>query len=147
MSVWTHFAAVIRFDSLRVPGLEYMELGPDLGKTCDWGDDQKVWEACNVPCGSEGSIQYQIWENPHQSSLAAYTAMIWGDLRDYEDRDELVAYLNRVTEGKMIRAGIAEIHTEYQKTLVYRYSSENEEWTNIYEDPHPGIISPNETQG
>lgn len=129
MSTWTHVAATIRFDAIRIPGFPNQR--PDLGKTCDFDDDYAVKDACNVPCGSEGSLQVHLWENPHRSHAAAYTAMIWGDLRDYSDVDEVLGYLTRITDGRMIRQGVAEIAVECEDPVVVRYDSEARCWSRI----------------
>ena len=116
MSTWTHVAAIVRFDGLRLPGMP--DPTPKLGQTATYDDEPAAWDACDVPCGSEGSLQYQLWTNPNPTSLAAYTAMIWGDLRDYEDVDEIEAYLGRITAGAMIRQGVAEISIEGRDPVV-----------------------------
>ena len=122
MSQWTHVTACIRFDALRMVGMPNMK--PDLGITASYEDAREKWDQCNVPCGSEGSLQHYMWEDPNTSSLAAYTAMFWGDLRDYDDEQEILDYFTRITEGKMIRSGVIEIAVEYKSTKVYRYESD-----------------------
>lgn len=132
MSQWTHVAACIRFDALRLPGMP--DFSPKLGNTCSFSDDQVKWDLCDIPCGSEGSLQYHVWENPDAHAIAAYTVMIWGDLRDYENVDEIVSYLGRVTRDKIIRQGVVTINVEYQKTVVFDYR--HEQWVKVSESPH-----------
>lgn len=124
MSQWTHMAATIRFDALRMAGMP----APNLGNTCTYESDQNAWDLCNVPCGSEGSLQYHVWENPSPNDLAAYTAMIWGDLRDYGDVEEITEYLNQVTDGHMIRQGVAEIEVEGGEPVVLRHDRDQNAW-------------------
>src|SRR6266436_878596 len=124
MSMWTHVAIVIRFDGSQPQGDEELTIGqhlkPDLGKKFILDrDDDLTYEdfiaaenACTVPKGSEGSLYTNLWVNPDPSHMAAYTATIWGDLRDYDDVDEIIAYLNRITEGKWVRQGVATIEVE-----------------------------------
>lgn len=124
MSQWTHVAATIRFDALRFAGMG----APDLGKSCDFESDQGAWDVCDVPCGSEGSLQTHLWTNPKDHDLAAYTATIWGDLRDYSSVDEVLDYLDRICAGQMVRQGVAEIAVEYRDTVIARFDSERSTW-------------------
>jgi len=100
MSQWSHVAGIIRLDSLgihvvRLPYDEKLKfvkeaIAKALGSTCDFEDDVSVWEACGVPRGSEGSLQYRIIPNHDDAthSLSWGNIIIWGDLRDFES-DEL----------------------------------------------------------
>ncbi len=124
MSVWTHVNVAIRFDGL--PGI-VPQAKPDLGKTCKWDDDGDAWDACTVPCGSEGSLQNSMVE--YGGGLPWLAAQIWGDLRDYDDANEIVAYLNRICEGQQIRDGVGIIEVEYRDTAVYRYDRNKKAWT------------------
>lgn len=126
MSQWTHINAVIRFDAIRVMG----QTLPDLGYTCSYESETEDWDKCNVPCGSEGSMQYQVWEDKGGSgSIAAYTVMFWGDLRDYSDSNAILHYFNKITKGQMIRSGLLEIDIEGSQPIILRYN-ENE-WGQI----------------
>ena len=127
MSQWTHVAATIRFDALRLPGMP--DQRPILGNTCSFDSPQEDWEKCDVPCGSEGSVKHLIYEEPGPS-LAAYVAIIWGDLRDYSNVEEIKKYLERIIEGRMVRQGVAQIEVEFG--LVHTLVVENGEWRDIY---------------
>jgi hypothetical protein len=133
MSTWTHVAATIRFDALRLPGMPNQK--PDLGKTCDFDSPAADWDVCSVPCGSEGSLQIHLWENPHPTHIAAFTATIWGDLRDYDSVDEVVEYLNRITDDRMVRQGVAEIAIEYRDAVIVRFDDEQKKWTAVLPTP------------
>lgn len=126
MSQWTHVVAAIRFDALRMIGLPDQK--PNLGKTCSFESGSAAWDACDVPCGSEGSLQHSLWENPDRNDLPAYVATIWGDLRDYSNVQEIIDYLNRVTAGKMVRQGVASIDVEYQPLIVAHHDRDKGEW-------------------
>lgn len=102
MSIWTHVAGVIRYDAVCALG----ETHPDLGNTCTFGDDEAAWDKCNVPCGSEGSLVISKWTNPSDTSLAAYTVSIFGDLRDYDDDQEIINYFNRINNSMVTRQAI-----------------------------------------
>jgi len=126
MSQWTHVNASIRFDGIMNMGLPTEK---ELGKVCRWEDeDTSHWDNADLPCGSEGSIDYKIIKNPDESCMAAMVVVFFGDLRDYDSADEILKYFERIVKGKMIRSGVIEIDVEFKDTLVYRYDSENNEW-------------------
>ena len=92
------------------------------------GEIKDCWdmEGTKLPNGSEGSLSYQVIENPDQSCLAAYTIPIWGDLRDFEESEEDnyieewfedVIYNNKLS----IRDAVLAIDCEsgYRKTIRY----------------------------
>lgn len=93
MSIWTHVAGIIRVDAI-------------LNLT------EKPIYSYNVPCGSEGSLDVSLWENPHSSDLAKYTISIFGDLRDYDDEEEIIDYFTRITKGQMIRQACFTLEVE-----------------------------------
>ncbi len=131
MSIWTHVNAAIRFDG--IPGVA-PQTRPDLGNTYHYDDDESVFSECNVPCGSEGSLQYRLVE--YDTGLPWLAAHIWGDLRDYENIDAIVAYLTRIVAGQIIRSGIAEIAVEGQPEQVWQYHHEEEKgWQLVEESP------------
>lgn len=126
MSQWTHINASIRFDGIMNLGLPTEK---ELGKICRWEDeDTSHWENPDLPCGSEGSINYKIIKNPNTHSIAAMVVVFYGDLRDYSDVDEILKYFERITKGKAIRSGVLEIDVEFKDTIVYRFDSEKEIW-------------------
>lgn len=145
MSIWTHVAAVIRYDSLRLgspqidaamrpsPGNTYLpdysELTNNINsKSQQYKELMKKWDRmkveCNIPCGSEGSLDFRVVENPNESALAAYVVTIWGDLRDYQDIDEIINYFRRITEGKMIRGLSASIEVEGRDWVTLTWANE-----------------------
>ena len=65
MSQWTHVNASIRFDGLLGMGLPTES---DLGVICTYEN----WKNTDMPCGSEGGLQYSIIKNPDTSCLAAW---------------------------------------------------------------------------
>ncbi len=126
MSQWTHVNASIRYDSILEHGAPTKE---ELGRICNWEDeDTSHWQDPDLPCGSEGSLHYEIIKTGGETSLASNAVIFTGDLRDYEDVDEILEYFDRITKGKMIRSGVLEIVVEYKETLVYRFDSENKKW-------------------
>ena len=121
MSQWTHVSASIRFDGIMGIGLP-TEL--DLGVICTFED----WNETDMPCGSEGGIEYTVIKNKDENSMAAMVVVFYGDLRDYEDSKEILSYFEKITNGRMIRSGILEIEIEYQEKLVYSFDSEESKW-------------------
>jgi len=131
MSQWTHVNGAIRYDALRIPGLDtpfysQAEVKKFLGNTASFEDDEAVWDACNVPCGSEGSIEFVVHENPSETSLAAFGVHVFGDLRDFgsdEDIEKIREWFKRVTtkKGVMVRSAILEINVEYGDAIILRY--------------------------
>ena len=115
MSQWTHVNASIRFDGILDSRLPTEE---QLGEIIQFEDEDYN---TILPCGSEGSIEYAIYRNPRGSSLAAMVVTWWGDLRDYNDVDEIMNYFNKIIVGRSIRSGIIEIDVEYGFTYVYKY--------------------------
>ena len=126
MSQWTHVNASIRFDSILGQGIITEK---ELGKMCKWEDkDTSHWEDSKLPCGSEGSIEYEIVQTGGENSMAAQVVVFAGDLRDYDDDKEILNYFKSITENKMIRSGILEIDVEYKTKLIFIFDSTANEW-------------------
>lgn len=125
MSQWTHVCGCIRYDALRMEGMPYNTLESIkelVGNPCSFEDNKEVWDACNVPCGSEGSIQFVFWSNPSISSLSAFAVGILGDLRDFgtEDVPKIKEWFEGITKSKgiMVRNAILEICIEGTKEPI-----------------------------
>ena len=125
MSQWTHVCGCIRYDTIRMQGLPYSTLNDIkrlIGNPVSYEDTEDKWDACNVPCGSEGSIQFSYWSNPSVSSLAAFTVAIFGDLRDFgnEDVPKIREWFGKVTkrEGLIVRSAVLKIDVEYEKPII-----------------------------
>lgn len=131
MSQWTHVNGAIRYDALRMPGMPFStleEIKTLLGNTVSFEDDEEVWDKCNVPCGSEGSIQFLFWQNPRMNDLAAFGVLIFGDLRDFgmDGVPKIKEWFEKVTKtkGLMVRSAILEIKVEYEEPIILRYQEE-----------------------
>lgn len=113
MSFWTHVNGSLRVDSLTG---DMRNLFRTVGF---WGKDEE-WEACNVPCGSEGSLDISIWYNPQPNDASRYTINFFGDLRGFEEDEqpEIIEWLdNLIKDNNMIiRGGIVTINKK-----TYRY--------------------------
>ena len=117
MSVWTHVAGVIRIDSLRL-----FQNEPNFNRIFvkSLWDDNNI---SNMPTGSEGSLDYRVIENPDESDMAAYTVVIFGDLRDYgADRtQDIKDWWERVlSEFDMVRQAVLQICPEDGESVILK---------------------------
>lgn len=128
MSVWAHVNGSVRVDSIRMLGK------PDFSKIFIkslWDDTNSN---CNMPEGSEGSLDFRVIENPDKDSLSAYTVSIFGDLRDYsKDRlQDIKDWFERVLkECGMIRQAILQIDFE-DDDKVYILSLKDDKINEIF---------------
>ena len=129
MSIWTHVNGQIRIDDMRFGTDSNLSIIKNIiGNTCDYHSTDEEWEKCSVPTGSEGSLQYSIIENPDKSSLAAYTVAIWGDLRDFSDKDvdKIRVWFDKIlnSSGLWIRQAVLQIEVENGICQILRYEYE-----------------------
>lgn len=126
MSIWTHVAGVIRIDGF----IDKSNIGviqQHLGKTCDYESSRTEWNDCDVPCGSEGSIHFEIVPYKDSAFIGLCQVIVWGDLRDFdmERWSEIEEWFDRVTnivdEPFMIRQAVLEIQTENSASKVLQY--------------------------
>ena len=127
MSRWTHFAGCIRVDSIQsmMPRPKFDE----IFKTCTFESNERTWKECNVPKGSEGSIQVTVVTNPKTSSMAAYAILIYGDLRDFgskEDIESVRIWFDSVCKQLvMIRQAVLQLFdTSDENSCVLEYKEE-----------------------
>jgi hypothetical protein len=125
MSQWTHVNGCIRIDGIPCIDENVSREGIQkiLGNACDYNSPEEAWNICNVPCGSEGSIQYALVEAG--GGLVLWTVPVWGDLRNFGagDVQEIKDWFDKVTKksGLSIRSAILEIDVEYGETIILRY--------------------------
>jgi hypothetical protein len=124
MSQWTHVNASIRYDGIPALGIPIIT-EKELGEISTWENDV---EDTILPCGSEGSLEYKLIKTGTENALACRAVIFYGDLRDYSDVDEILAYFESITSGKMIRSGILEIAVEYQDVMIYRFNTSDKKW-------------------
>lgn len=129
MSQWTHVNASIRFDGILGTGQPTKK---DLGQMCKWEDkDTSHWETSKLPCGSEGSIEYEIIKTGGENSLASMAVNFTGDLRDYDDTTEIITYFNEIVKERMVRSGVIEIDVEFKDTLILRYDYDKKSFVTV----------------
>ena len=123
MSQWTHVCGCIRVDALRIMEEEngIANIKEVLGKVVNFGDDSYETK---IPCGSEGSLAYEVIENPDKHSIAAYTIPIWGDLRDYDDVDEIEKWFYDSCKNLWVRDAVLNINVEYGINKNISYTQE-----------------------
>lgn len=128
MSYWTHVNGAIRVDSTPLTNDEVK----NLFKTCTFWGTTEEREACNVPRGSEGSLQVSVWVNPVKRDNRRFVITIFGDLRGFEESQhhEIIEWINAIiTDNEMsVRDGVLTLN---EKT--YRYNEiYNDEWDVIF---------------
>ena len=132
MSQWTHVCGCIRVDCLDHKRVN-SRIKEVLGKILQYENPMGAWEEQEnhpelyTPTGSEGGIEYDVWENPSKTDLASHTVSIWGDLRDYCSVEEITKWFNKILydSGWSIRDAVISIDVEWQgKTvLLYKYKA------------------------
>jgi len=137
MSQWTHVAGIIRLDALAFLGGNIeKELQNAFGNSVNYEDSEDKWYSCNVPCGSEGSLEYSIQKTAHSDSQLAWGVLyIWGDLRDYQDQNKIYDWVKE-SIGKLqsisVRSCNVKIDVEYHGSyLVYDLMDDETFDTNI----------------
>lgn len=116
MAVWTYVNASIRFET-RSPDKSISK--KDLGIIRRHGSNRKPL----IPCGSEGGLEYKIIKPHNKKTKTQHTLVITGDLRHYDDVNEILQYFEKITKGKWILSGILEINISTERVFVYRYAS------------------------
>ena len=127
MSQWTHVNGCIRIDGIPcIEDVSKKSIRKILGNTCDFNSSDSEWEACNVPRGSEGSIQYELISAG--GGLVLWTIPVWGDLRDFgtDDIHIIKEWFDKIINKSdlSIRSAILEIRIEYGETIVLQYKEE-----------------------
>ena len=127
MSQWTHINASIRFDTLMGMGEPTRE---ELGEPCYFENMEKCGD--KLPYGSEGSLDYRIIQRTDcENCMASHAVVFFGDLRDYDDVEEIMEYFNNITKDKIIRSGIIEIEVESNRVWIYRFSDETNKFEKV----------------
>ena len=115
MSQWTHIAGTIRIDTIDHDGVR-SQINKVLWQTWKWGDTVDP-DTKYAPYGSEGSIQYIITENPDESSITAFVVTFYGDLRDYDNDEKIIAWFEKACDAFYIRQATITIDVEGQKMI------------------------------
>lgn len=129
MSSWIHVNAVMRIDDLRfddsVPDFDKL-----IGKEYLYDSPRSVWDDMihnpdlYLPMGSEGSLQKSVWINPDKSYAAAYSVMIFGDLRDCdeEDAEKVIKWFkDKCNKISVVRDAVITVRVNADKPLIFVY--------------------------
>lgn len=99
MSKWTHVSGVIRIDDFSFISHRKRNTSKTvekiIGPMClfeKWNKHSKL------PTGSEGSVEYKVVQNKDESSLARFTVVFYGDLRNYDDLEEIKKWFIKLRE-------------------------------------------------
>ena len=120
MSIWTHVVGAIRIDGLpqMIETDTADSISKIIGPMCLWEDDN--WDKkSTLPCGSEGSLQYKIIE--HDKGLSWIIVPIWGDLRDYDDVNEIRQWWNNLIDIALkdrVRQAVLQISVEGRSPVI-----------------------------
>lgn len=151
MSNWTHVAAVVRVDHIRIPnewersptappmtstgeidfdkvfGLECIDLG---SRYCSSPEDWRDLDAHPekyLPAGSEGTLQKSVWTCRSPSFTGRYTVSIFGDLRDHDNPDAIVDWFKEKIKHLWIRQAVITVENEMHgvRTWAWEFTDNN----------------------
>ena len=116
MSYWTHVNGSIMVEDTPLTDKQIKS----LFRTCSFKSPDADWEACNVPRGSEGSLQVDLNFNNDVYEACRVTMTISGALRDFYEsqHNEIIDWINAIINDNdmCIRDGVLTVN---EKT--YRY--------------------------
>jgi len=156
MSQWTHVAGIIRLDCMRFgEDAAFLQGVKDaFGHTYHYdprlSDDEYLAsrKRCNVPAGSEGSVQYAVQKTGRQSpeggEVSWGVVYIWGDLRDYSDITAVYLWVKRALKrletkwGTDVRQCAIKVDVEYHGSFMIHDVIDNKGHTRIIME---GVIS------
>ena len=131
MSIWTHVAGTIRIDHLRSldinPTPDFDNIfkkfiyNENVNYKVDYDIQKQKWIECNMPKGSEESLDYRVIENPDENAICAYTVVIFGDLRDFgkDNINEIKDWWkDTLSKFDMVRQAVLQIQPEDGETLI-----------------------------
>ena len=132
MSMWTQVAGIIRVDSFRFDKdydyktelIKMLEQDDYFGKQYNFYDSLEYWDTYNekvnpIPMGSEGSLKYEVIENPNKSSMDAFVVVITGSLRDYDDAEYIISWFKNVCRKISVRQGVITVYAYKNHTYTY----------------------------
>lgn len=136
-SVWTHVNASIRIDAYRSTLGEHSPLN-DLDKVVTYRDimqahkQKRELPKTKLPMGSEGSLNYILYQDTDLSVTSAYVLVIFGDLRDYNNTQEIIDYINTISKNWIIRSGLIEVTVSDRGTSIWAYDDNENTFTEVY---------------
>lgn len=140
MSIWAHANGVIMLDGIFFEDGDYEESidilkKKILGEVINYGDIVDADALAYMPCGSEGSLDYNIVE------CSGYTnIVICGNLRDYENLDKLknwyIDILNKIEKdtGFYIREHVFQARVEWgNQVVIYKPHGDSIPYDTLYD--------------
>jgi hypothetical protein len=125
MSIWTHVVGCIRIDGLPEIDSKIKDVETIFGRPCLFnnlmgGADRNL---CKLPMGSEGSLEYKIYE--YSNGMPWLAIPIWGDLRDVDSCESIRKWwfdiLKEIDSSKYcfyIRDAILKIDVEGSQPII-----------------------------
>lgn len=110
MSRWTHVNGLIRVNAI-CSNFKNNEILEDI---------QKCF-GTTIPCGSEGSLQYEFIELKEENSINCGVIAIHGDLREYWNKDEIVNWIKIAISSSEIwwvRSLCIKIDIDDEKSII-----------------------------
>lgn len=134
MSNWTHVAGIVRIDMYDIENPETEEqIREVFGKTLHYTDSGELWDEAFahrdrfLPCGSEGSLDMTVWINPNRNYLNRATVSIFGDLRDHDDPDAIIAWFKDKCSKFWIRNASIVVDNEWNGVRTWHSCGEEDE--------------------
>lgn len=139
MSIWTHVNGSIRIDGAHTyEENEEQTINNIVGEMINYNELAKLdimeEPQCDLPMGSEGSLQYKfvfygededLGDGCESHSMSRGSILIWGDLRDYDTPNEIVAWfknlltkIEKSNKGFFIREALIDVYTEGNNRLI-----------------------------
>lgn len=120
MSNWTHVAGIVRIDMLDFEGfMTEDKIRAVFGKVLSFNDPEEAWLEYEahpddfLPFGSEGSLEMTVWMNPDRFCLPRATVSIFGDLRDHDNPDAIIAWFKDKCSEFWIRNASIVVNNEW----------------------------------
>jgi hypothetical protein len=146
MSRWTHVNGAIRVDAI-CGNFSKIELIEDIehcfGKTVKYLDPTEMWDECTVPCGSEGSLQYEFIDNNEENSVNCGTILIHGDLREYWNKEEIINWVKQAistSEMWWVRSLCIKIDIDGEKSIIL-IESDHDNFIRLLDNNRLEVIS------
>jgi hypothetical protein len=128
MSKWTHVAGIVRYDAMPEGDKEGVAIAvmngnplvlhtvkvlmrPDESELA-FANPYDLLSKSKIPTGFEGPIKYAIVENSDKQNLDRYAVTIWGDLRNYDNVEEIFDWFADITLDYVVRSATLLVEVE-----------------------------------
>lgn len=121
MSVWTHVNSSFRIANSR--NITDKEIYDNFGKVIEYEDIYSIEDINSItdkilPCGSEGSLDINILRD-----INYLTVSVFGDLRDYEDTNEIKDWFYSCCEAFEIKQAFCQVECEGRAVEYCEYEN------------------------